>query len=157
MKAAATQQIKEELKALSQKEVTELCLRLVRFKKENKELLSYILFDSGDKQAYIDTIKHELNEAFAALPSNRYFIKKGLRSLLRDITKYSRYIGVKEAETELRLHFCRSMKLHGMANHKHQATMNIYTSQLDKIQSLIHNMHEDVQYDVQKELNELSE
>lgn len=156
MKAAGTQQIKEELKHLSQKEVMELCLRLVRFKKENKELLSYILFDAADRQDYIDTIKHEITEAFAALPASRYFVKKGLRNMLRDITKYSRYMSAKEAEAELRLHFCRTMKLYNLANHKHQATMGIYTSQLDKIQSLVHDLHEDAQYDVQKALNELT-
>ncbi len=155
MKATATKQIKEELKSLSQKEVVELCLRLARFRKENKELLSYILFDSGDKQGYIDTIKHEISDAFASLPSNRYFIKKGLRSMLKDIAKYSRYTGEKEAEAELRLHFCRTMKLYGMASHKHQATMNIYTSQLDKIQSLIPQLLDDLQFDFQKGLNEL--
>ena len=156
MKAAGTQQIKEELKQLPAKEVMELCLRLARFKKENKELLSYILFDSADMQGYIDTIKHEINSAFAVLSSSRYFIQKGLYSMLKNISKYSRFTGTKEAEVQLRLHFCRTMKLYGMASHKHQATMNIYTSQLDKTQSLIHDLHEDLQWDFQKELNELN-
>ncbi len=156
MKAADTKQIKEELKSLPHKEVIELCLRLIKYKKENKELLSYILFDSGDRQGYIDAIKSEINEAFASLPSNRYFIKKGLRGMLKNITKYSRYMGAKEAEAELRLHFCRTMKLYGMASHKHQATINLYTSQSDKIQSLIHELHDDLQFDFQKGLNELN-
>ena len=155
MKPASTQQIKEELKSLSQKEVTDLCLRLVRFKKENKELLSYILFDAADRQNYVDTLKRDLDDAFASLPSNRYFIKKGLRTMLRDITRYSRYLGEKEPETELRLHFCRTMKLYGLASHKHLATMAIYNQQLDKIQSLIPQLHEDLQYDFQKEFNAL--
>ena len=145
MKAASTRQIKEELENLSAKEVIELCLRLTRYKKENKELLSYFLFHSGDRQSYVDTIKNEMNDAFALLPASRYFIKKGLRNMLKDITKYSRYMGEKEAEVQLRLHFCRTMKLYGMALHQQQATMNIYTSQLDKIQSLIHQLHEDLQ------------
>jgi len=155
MKPASTQQIKEELRSLSQKEVTDLCLRLIRSKKENKELLSYILFDSSDRQNYVATIKNEMDDAFAALPSNRYFIKKGLRDMLKNITRYSRYMGEKEPETELRLHFCRTMKQYGLASHKHQATMTIYTTQLDKIQSLITQLHEDLQYDFQKEMNEL--
>lgn len=155
MKPASTQQIKEELRSLSQKEVTDLCLRLVRFKKENKELLSYILFDAADRQNYVDTVKHEMDDAFASLPSNRYFVKKGLRAMLRDITRYGRYMGEKEPEVELRLHFCRKMKLYGLASHKQQATMSIYTTQLDKIQGMIPQLHEDLQYDFQKEFNEL--
>ena len=157
MKAASTQQIKEELKSLSQKELTELCLRLTRYKKENKELLSYILFDAHDRQGYIDTIKQELDEEFAALPrNNRYFAKKGLRSMLKSIAKYSRYMSGKEAEAELRLHFCRDMKNNGMASHTHQATMQIYTSQINKVQSLIPLLHEDLQFGFQKQLNELA-
>ena len=75
--------------------------------------------------------------------------------MLKNITRYSRYMGEKEPETELRLHFCRTMKQYGLASHKHQATMTIYTTQLDKIQSLITQLHEDLQYDFQKEMNEL--
>ncbi|MDQ2753053.1 MAG: hypothetical protein M3R72_08525 [Bacteroidota bacterium] len=156
MKAATTQQIKEELKSLSQKEVIELCLRLIRFKKENKEMLSFVLFDSGDIQAYIETIKLEITDAMASLPSSRYFIQKGLRKTLKDIAKYCRYMADKEAETQLRLHFCHTLKLYGMASHKHQSTMNLYKSQLDKIQSQIHQLHEDLQFDYQKSLNELT-
>jgi hypothetical protein len=157
MKAASTQQIKEELKGLSGKEIIELCLRLVRYKKENKELLSYILFDSHDRQGYTDTIKTEMDEDFASLPRNsRYLIKKGLRSMLKTITKYSRYMGEKDAEAELRLHFCRNMKNAGMASHVHQATTKIYTSQLDKIQTLIPELHEDLQFDFQKQLNNMN-
>lgn len=156
MKPASSQQIKEELRSLSQKEVTDLCLRLVRFKKENKELLSYLLFDTADRQSYIDTLKRDIDNAFASLPSNRYFIKKGLRTMLRDIARYSRYMGEKEPEVELRLHFCQKMKGFGLA-HKHQATMSIYTTQLDKIQGMIPQLHEDPQYDFQRTFNELTD
>lgn len=156
MKAASTQQIKEELRHLSGKEVMDLCLRLARFKKENKELLSYLLFDAGDQQGYVESIKAEMDEAFAALPQSHYFIKKSLRSLLKDVARYSRYMSEKSTEAELRLHFCLCMKSRGLASHQHQATMKIYTSQLDKVQCLIPQLHEDLQYDVQKKLNELT-
>ncbi len=157
MKAASTQQIKEELKSLSQKEVVELCQRLIRYKKENKELLSYILFDAHDRQGYIDTIKLDMDEEFAQLPrNNRYLAKKGLRSVLRAITKYSRYMGEKEAEAELRLHFCRNMKSAGMASHAQQALFKVYVAQINKIQSLVVQLHEDLQFDMQKQLNEIN-
>ncbi len=157
MKAAGTKEIKEELKSLPQKEVIELCLRLIKYKKENKELLSYILFDAHDRQGYVDIIKAEMDEEFVALPKNsRYLVKKGLRSMLRTFAKYSRYMGEKEAEVELRLHFCRNMKNAGMASHSYQATMKMYTSQLGKIQELISGLHEDLQFDFQKQLNALT-
>ena len=46
MKAATVAQLKKELQFKSQEEIMELCLRLARFKKENKELLTYLLFES---------------------------------------------------------------------------------------------------------------
>ena len=49
MKYLTLKEIKQELNALSKEEVQELCLRLSRFKKENKELLAYLLFESKDE------------------------------------------------------------------------------------------------------------
>ena len=44
MKAATVKQLKDELKHSTSEELMNLCLRLSRFKKENKELLTYLLF-----------------------------------------------------------------------------------------------------------------
>ena len=50
MKAASLQEIKEELNQLDPIKVRDLCLRLGRFKKENKELLTYLLFESFNEE-----------------------------------------------------------------------------------------------------------
>jgi len=60
MKAATVAQLKKELQYKSQDEVLQLCLRLARFKKENKELLTYLLFESDSEEGYIETVKEEL-------------------------------------------------------------------------------------------------
>ena len=60
MKAASVSEIKAALKESSPAEVTELCLRLVRYKKENKELLSFLLFEAGDIEQYINNVKEEI-------------------------------------------------------------------------------------------------
>ena len=52
MKTASLKQVKEELFYKSDQELVELCLRLIRFKKDNKELLSYLLFEMDDEDAY---------------------------------------------------------------------------------------------------------
>ena len=51
MKTAAVKDIKQELLQRSPKELLALCLRLSRFKKENKELLTYLLFEASDEAA----------------------------------------------------------------------------------------------------------
>ena len=56
MKAASIHELQKELKELEQKQVMELCIRLAKYKKENKEFLSYLLFEAHDEKAYIKNI-----------------------------------------------------------------------------------------------------
>ena len=42
------QDIKKELQHLSSLQIADLCLRLSRYKKENKELLAYLLFEADN-------------------------------------------------------------------------------------------------------------
>ena len=77
MKPATVKQLKDELSHSSQEELVNLCLRLSRFKKENKELLTYLLFESTNEQSYIESIKQEVDEQFEQINTNSYFyIKK---------------------------------------------------------------------------------
>ena len=48
MKAASIADLKKELVRLEHGELLDVCLRLARFKKDNKELLTYFLFLSQD-------------------------------------------------------------------------------------------------------------
>ena len=57
MKPAGVKAIKEELIIRSREELTELCLNLSKFKKENKELLTYLLFEADDENYFIQGIK----------------------------------------------------------------------------------------------------
>ena len=62
MKAATIHEIKQELSTVKPGELVELCLRLGKFKKENKELLTYLLFEAHDEQGYIQGVKKEMDE-----------------------------------------------------------------------------------------------
>jgi hypothetical protein len=53
MKAYTINEIKTELEQSNTKKLFSLCLKLAKFKKENKELLAFLLFESGDVPAYI--------------------------------------------------------------------------------------------------------
>src|SRR6188768_3029259 len=111
MKAASVNEIKQELKELNPAQLAELCLRLARFKKENKELLTFLLFEAHDLSSYIDSVKQQMDENFAEInTSNIYFAKKTLRKILRIANKYIRYTGSKEAEVEILLYYCTNFK-----------------------------------------------
>ena len=64
MKAASSKEIKSALTEQSSTQLIELCLRLARFKKENKELLTYLLFEEQDEDAYIHSAKKVIDEGF---------------------------------------------------------------------------------------------
>lgn len=156
MKAASINELKQELITLPANKVLELCLRLARFKKENKELLSYLLFEAHDEQGYVESIKKEINDQFWNLPrSNMYIIKKGLRKILRSISKYSKHTIKKESEVEMLIHFCINVKNSGISFRSNKALSNLYDQQMKKLNVLVGQVHEDLRFDYKKQLEEL--
>ncbi|MCK5536004.1 MAG: hypothetical protein KAI79_04210, partial [Bacteroidales bacterium] len=92
MKAASLKEIKLELYTRTPEELLEFCLRLSKFKKENKELLTYLLFEAYDEPSYIANVKLEIDEQFDLINKRSYYlIKKGVRKILANTKKYIRY------------------------------------------------------------------
>src|ERR1700753_2293220 len=111
MKAATIHEIKQELQSLSPSRLAELCLRLAKFKKDNKELLTFLLFESNELTEYIERIKKEMDLEFEGLPKpNLYLTKKSLRKILRVTAKQIRYTGSPQAEVELLTYFCQKVR-----------------------------------------------
>ncbi len=153
MKAATIHEIKQELSTIKPVELAELCLRLAKFKKENKELLTYLLFEAHDEQGYISNVKKEIEEQFGEINlSHLYFVKKSLRKILRSINKHIRYMGSRQAEVELLIYFFRTLNQSGIPIEKNPVILNMYNHQAKKIQELIKSLHEDLQHDYLKEL-----
>lgn len=156
MKAATINEIKLELNTISSAKLADLCIRLAKYKKENKEFLTFLLFESHDEQAYIESVKRETVAQFAEINhSNLYFAKKSIRKILRITTKYIRYTGSKQAEVELLLYFCSILINSDIPIHKSTALTNLYRFQLKKIAKVISTLHEDLQYDYLKALKKL--
>lgn len=156
MKAATINELKQELLNTPPAKVTELCLRLARFKKENKELLTFLLFEADDIPAYIGNVKTEMDIQFDSInKSNVYFVKKTLRKILRITNKFIRYSGNASVETELLIYFCSTVKQMGAAININPVIANIYNNQLKKIHKAVATMHEDLQYDYLKDIQQL--
>ena len=157
MKAATINELKQELLNESPTKLAELCIRLARFKKENKELLTYLLFEAYDTTTYIASVKQEMDIQFETInKSNVYFVKKTLRKILRITNKFIRYSSSALVETELLIHFCSTVKELGSAINNNPVISNIYQNQLKKINRTIAAMHEDLQYDYIKEVKNLT-
>lgn len=157
MKAATINELKTELNNTAHDQLVLLCTRLARFKLENKELLTYLLFESFDEQAFVEEVKKEMLGQFAMINSNSlYFVKKSLRKILRQLNKYIRYSGIAETEVKLLLFFCSTLKKSGIAFEMHPVIKNMYQAQLKKIKKTLTSLHEDLQYEYAKEVNWLS-
>jgi hypothetical protein len=155
MKAATVSELKKELVQLEPNQVAELCLRLARFKKENKELLTFLIYESHDIPAYIREVKKDMDTEFAEMNrDNMYLTKKSLRKILRTTNKYIRYIGSKEAEAELLTWFLINIKKAGIPVSSSVRITNLYQTQLKKIEKTISELDEDLQHDYKKELEE---
>lgn len=156
MKAATVHEIKQELQNCKPHETVELCLRLSRFKKENKELLTYLLFEAHDEEGFVTSVKNEIDELFSEInQSQLYFAKKSLRKIVRVINKYSRYSGIKETDLAIRIHFCTLLKESAIPISQNAVINNLYLSQLKKINAVLATLHEDLQYDYRRQVNEL--
>ena len=148
MKTATVSQLKKELLHRNPDELLELCLRLSKFKKENKELLTYLLFERDDEAGYIAGVQEELDVWFSEInTSSYYYIKKSVRKILRNLKKYIRYSGNKETEVELLLYFCKKLKCFTPSIRRNTALTNLYERQLLFLEKKIGLLHEDLQYD----------
>lgn len=156
MKTATIQEIKQELLAVNPTQLLELCLRLAKFKKENKELLTFLLFEAHDEEGYINSVKQLIDEGFTEIPMpNLYLTKKTLRKILRITNRYIKYAGSKQAETALLIYFCRKIKESGIPYQKTTVLNNLYELQLKKIKAALGQLHEDLQYDYRREVDTL--
>ena len=150
-------QIKDELKECNPTELLELCLRLGKFKKENKELLTYLLFEASDEGEYVRTIKEEMDEAFDEVNRKTYYlIKKGIRKILAVTKKQIRYSNSKETEVDLLIHFLQNMAQFTPTYKRSKILKNTYQRQLEFVRKRISALHEDLQYDYNIQLEALA-
>ncbi len=156
MKPATISQIKKELEKLDQAQSTALILRLSKFKRDNKELLTYLLFEQEDERAYIQLIKEEIDELLEDMNKDSYYyMKKTIRKILRHIKKHIRYSQLKSTEAELLLYFCQELKRIEPSIFDSTILSNIYHRQKELAIKAIHTLHEDLRLDFEQEIKTL--
>jgi mevalonate kinase len=156
MKSQSTAQIKKTLLEMEPVELTQLMLRLLKYKKDNKELVSYVLYNSKDEEDFIEQIKSEIDELIEAVKhENSYRLTKQIRKILRTIQKPIKYSGIPYTHVELLVYFCEKIKKY-IIHHNHSTVLrNIYLRQLEIIEKTKLKMHEDLQYDYKNRLLDL--
>ena len=153
MKAASVKELKSAIENLPPAELLELCLRLIKSKKENKELATYILFDETNEAGYIENVKSSLVLLFDDVnKTNPFFAKKTLRKIVRVANRYIRYSKDATTEVEVLLFVADSMRCLKLDMKKSTALHNIYTGLIKKIKKGVESLHDDLQYDYQKQI-----
>ncbi len=157
LQSAPLKELKRQLENLQQREVVNYCLKLARYKHDNKDFLHYLIFESADPGAFSKRLREEVDAGFALLDreKNLFFTKKGLRKILRMVIRYGRYAADPALTCEWLLYFCRKLKESGIPFEESPVLMNMYRNQLKKAEKLMDTMHEDMQFDYKDELKEL--
>lgn len=157
MKSATVNELRKELKDSDPDVVRELCLRLIKYKKENKELATYVLFEAHDENAYVKNVCEEISESFKDIPrgGNTYYIKKTLRKILRFANRQIKYSGNKITELEIRIFFLEQMNDARVPKHTGTVLGNLYDQQVKKILSIQKGMEEDLQADYQPQIDRI--
>lgn len=149
-------QLQKELAAHSPKEVLEIAVKLAKYKKENKDYLSYLLFGAADERQYIEESKKKIDELFHGINrKTTYTTKKGLQKVVRNLLKLIKNSKLKQTEVELRIHFCNKVKSARINLDSSKVISNLYYREIDKIKLAYTKLHEDLQYDYKQELEGL--
>lgn len=133
MTTTSIAELRRALRNVPSGELPDLCLRLAKYKKENKELLSYLLFEADDEPGFIRDTKSEIDQYFQDLSrSSPHLMKKGIRKALAFTNQRIRYSGQKRTEAELLIYFCK--KFRKEVPFRNNITIkNIYLRQVLKI------------------------
>ena len=152
MQAASIAELKKALVRLDQGEMLEACLRLARFKKDNKELLTYLLFMSGDEQGFANQLCEVIDEQFRETPNAH---KKTVRKVIRRMNTVLRFTKVKDTEVQVRLHFVRALRDSKTPYRDSRVMTNMYNGQIAKVRKTIEKFHEDIRREIEREICEL--
>jgi len=157
VKSHTLPEIQKELGTLEKKELLDLCIRLAKHKKENKELLSYLLFDVNDEKEYLEKVKKEIDELFHDVNrKTAYTTKKGLQKVVRNLNKLIKNSSKKESELDLRIYFCKKVKAARINLDSSKIISNLYYREIEKIKVAFSKLHEDLQYDYKEDLEKLA-
>tara|TARA_R110002049_G_scaffold285698_4_gene466994 strand:+ start:124534 stop:124992 length:459 start_codon:yes stop_codon:yes gene_type:complete len=152
MKAATISQLKKELSKLDHDDLLDVCLRMAKFKIESKELLTYLLTKADDEVGFANELCDEIDELLNVSGQIR---KKTLRKIIRWMDKSLRFSGDKETELQVRIHFCRQIKVRRIGLGHCRVSANMYATQIKKIDKAIDKVHPDLRFDFTQQMSGL--
>lgn len=147
--------LKKELAELSKPELIQLCLRVAKLKRENKELLAYLIYDASDPLFYAQKLKPEIKEVFEQPFQHAYYLTKSIRKSMRLITKYYRFTSNKQGETELLIYLADQFHNTWRKEYLYQALGKVIIRCLEKAEANLKKIDEDFRADFEQPIEEL--
>jgi transcriptional regulatory protein LevR len=152
MKSASSNEIKAALHNLSPKDILQICMRMSKYRRENKELLTYLLYEADNELQYIENIKKEIDDYFNNLVVLNFSnMLKKLRKVVRIANKYIKFSGSKNVEVAVLIHICYQLQPFTRQNSS-TALFNLYNRQIIKIDKASAKLEEDLQYDYKNDI-----
>ncbi|MFM6983535.1 MAG: hypothetical protein ACKOXF_05340 [Chitinophagaceae bacterium] len=156
MNTYSINQIKKTISSMDAGDLAAICLRMAKYKKENKELLSYLLYESTDEANYIEQVQAEIDMMFDLLIDNgSYKYMKQIRKIARFISKPMKYSGQASTQVEILIYFTTKLKVILKKKSNLTALQNLYLQQIKKIDTTMSKLHEDIQYDYVRTIESL--
>jgi len=156
MEKTSLSEIRKELSFIPREELVAICLRMARFKKENKEHLAYLLFQK-DEAEFIAEINEEITDTLADIHwMNTLQAKKALQKTLRNISKNKKFSLSKIYEMEAMLHFIRTMMEKEIPHSSSAYLHQFYSKQVVKLPKILGSLNEEIQTDYRDEVEALT-
>jgi len=156
MEITSLARLRKELRSMPQDELAELCIRLARYNKDNKELIHYLLFEAQDEAGFVVKAKNMVTEAIAATNlSSGHLAKKSIRRGLRLTDRYIKLSGHQDTTLELLVHFCECFRDVGKVLLRAKVLHSLYHRVLVRIDKAHAALHEDLQFDYAERIAEL--
>lgn len=156
MKIASLAEIKKELQHLSQKELIEVITDLSKFSTDNKLFLYFKLYGREQPDLFAEMVQEELiNDFRNGNQRNAHYAKKSAQAIRRKLNKYLKFTKDKPTQIDLISFFCEMLYEYGYLMYRHPVIENLYLLQVGKVERLIGQMHEDLQFDYRDKVREL--
>lgn len=157
MQIPSLAEIKKELSYLTEQELRDYLIDLTKFSRDNKAYLFFKLYGRDHPQLYVQMVQEELTLEFQNSRGNHsYYAKKAAQKIRRKMNKLLKLSKDKADQLEVILYFCEQMKEYGFLKHANPVIDNLYRTQLSKAEKILTGLHEDLQFDYQGRIEELS-
>lgn len=157
MKTHGIAEIKKTIKNISHAELSEICLKLARFKKDNKEYVHFLLYEASNPLEYAEQVMESLHDPLTNLNRHPSLKVKELRKHLRVLSRHIRYTSSLEVEITLLIWFLEMMVAHAGVRQSNKALYTLFIRQLEKIRKAFPKLHEDLQFDYAQPYQKLLE